>query len=88
LLARRSDYNLLISVGVRGRGSWSGAGHGVSRNLGEIAMELPIIDLAALPDLDTLTGVFGSLSNPLEALQSDDTIIVMMVYVYNVIKKK
>jgi hypothetical protein len=51
-------------------------------------MELPIIDLSALPDLDTLTGMFGSLSNPLQALQSDDTIIVMMVYVYNVVKKK
>jgi hypothetical protein len=88
LLARRSDYNLLISVSVRGRGSWPHAGHGVPRSIGKMTMEFPIIDLAALPDLDTLTGVFGSLSNPLQALQSDDTIIVMMVYVYNVIKKK
>jgi hypothetical protein len=48
-------------------------------------MNLPKIDLSALPDLDTLTGVFGSQINPLQALQSDDTIITMMVYVYDVI---
>lgn len=48
-------------------------------------MNLPKIDLSALPDLDTLTGVFGSQFNPAQALQSDDTIIVMMVYVYDII---
>lgn len=48
-------------------------------------MNLPKIDLSALPDLETLTGVFGSQFNPAQALQSDDTIIVMMVYVYDII---
>lgn len=48
-------------------------------------MKLPKIDLSALPDLETLTGVFGSQLNPMQALQSDDTIIVMMVYVYDLI---
>jgi hypothetical protein len=50
-----------------------------------MAMKLPKIDLSALPDLETLTGVFGSYFNPAQALQSDDTIIVMMVYVYDII---
>ncbi len=48
-------------------------------------MNLPKIDLSALPDLDTLTGVFGSQLNPAQALQSDDTVIIMMVYVYDIV---
>lgn len=47
-------------------------------------MILPVIDLSLLPDLSTLTGVFGSLAHPVQSLQSDDTIIAMMVYVYDV----
>ena len=46
-------------------------------------MNLPKIDLSALPDLETLTGVFGSLAHPVQSLQSDDTIIAMMVFVYD-----
>jgi len=43
-------------------------------------MELPKIDLSALPDLDTLTGLFGSFmaDNP----SHDDTIVVMATFVY------
>lgn len=48
-------------------------------------MNLPKIDLSALPDLDTLTGVFGSLASPVQQLQSDDTVVVVMVYIYEVI---
>lgn len=47
-------------------------------------MNLPMIDLSALPDLDTLTGVFGSLANPLRALESDDSVVNVMTYVYDV----
>lgn len=48
-------------------------------------MNLPNIDVASLPDLNVLTGVFGSLSNPAHALQSDDTIIMIMSFVYDVL---
>jgi hypothetical protein len=48
-------------------------------------MELPKIDLSALPDLETLTGVFGSLSNPVRAMEFDDSVVVIMVYVYDVL---
>ncbi|MFC0590484.1 hypothetical protein ACFFF7_13825 [Novosphingobium aquiterrae] len=45
-------------------------------------MNLPKIDLSALPDLDTLTGVFGSLARPAQALAQDDSIILAMVFVF------
>lgn len=48
-------------------------------------MNLPSIDIAALPDLDTLTGVFGSLANPVQAMESDDSIIVLMTFIYEVL---
>lgn len=41
-------------------------------------MKLPKIDLASLPDLDTLTGFFGSMRTP----GHDDTIIVIATIVY------
>jgi hypothetical protein len=85
LVVRPCDYNLLIRVAAPGGGSRRRAEQGVSRSPGKTAMNLPKIDLSALPDLDTLTGVFGSQINPMQALQSDDTIIVMMVYVYDII---
>ncbi|MEY4951989.1 MAG: hypothetical protein RL299_413 [Pseudomonadota bacterium] len=47
-------------------------------------MNLPIIEIAALPDLDTLTGIFGSLANP-GNLRVDDAWIDVMVYIYEVI---
>ena len=46
-------------------------------------MTLPTIDIASLPVLDQTTGLFGSLvasSRP----GIDDTLIVIMVYVYDV----
>lgn len=48
-------------------------------------MNLPKIDVSALPDLDTLTGVFGSLAHPAQALQSDDSVVIIMVFIYEVL---
>ena len=49
-------------------------------------MNLPKIELSALPDLDTLTGVFGSLAHPAQALGSDDTVVIVMVFLYEALK--
>ncbi len=43
-------------------------------------MKLPKIDLASLPDLHTLTGLFGSLAERRPG--HDDTLIVLMTIVY------
>lgn len=43
-------------------------------------MKLPTIDLASLPDLNTLTGLFGTMRQPNPG--HDDTIIVLMTIVY------
>lgn len=48
-------------------------------------MNLPKIDLSSLPDLDTLTGVFGSMLNPMQAGASDDTIVILMTWIYEII---
>lgn len=48
------------------------------------AMNLPKIDLGSLPDLDVLTGVFGSLAKPAQALVTDDTIVVIMTFIYEI----
>ena len=48
-------------------------------------MNLPKIDISALPDLETLTGVFGSLAHPAQSLQSDDSIIILMVFIYDIL---
>jgi len=42
-------------------------------------MKFPKIDLASLPDLDTLTGVFGAAKR---LPGSDDTIIILAIIVY------
>lgn len=44
-------------------------------------MQLPKIDIASLPDLDKVTGAFGSLSD-LATAYTDDSIVAIMVYVY------
>lgn len=41
-------------------------------------MNLPKIDLASLPDLEMLTGLFGSMRNP----GHNDTIVVLAAIVY------
>jgi len=45
-------------------------------------MKLPTIDITKLPDLDTMTGVFGSIQADRPA--HDDSIIILGVYVYEV----
>lgn len=44
-------------------------------------MQLPKIDLSSLPGLDTVQGLFGSLSDLANATV-DDRIVVLMVYIY------
>mgnify|MGYP000194579003 CR=1 FL=1 len=44
-------------------------------------MELPRIEFDFLPDLEVLTGLFGSLAR---SPGHDDTIIIMMTYVYEI----
>jgi hypothetical protein len=48
-------------------------------------INLPMIDISALPDLNTLTGVFASLANPIRAIESDDSVIEIMTFVDEVI---
>ena len=43
-------------------------------------MNLPKIDLSLLPDLDTLTGLFGSLNPQLPG--HDDTVVILATFVY------
>lgn len=57
---------------------------GLASTQGKV-MNLPKIDVSALPDLDTLTGVFGSLANPLQAAGSDDSVVIIMVFIYEVL---
>jgi len=45
-------------------------------------MNLPKIDIASLPDLDKLTGLFGSLHDVSRAVSSNDTLTMIMVFVY------
>ena len=44
-------------------------------------MQLPKIDLSLLPDLDTLTGMFGSLAH--SAPGHDDSVVIMATYLYD-----
>ena len=39
-------------------------------------MNLPKIDLSSLPDLDTVTGMFGSLLDTGATVYSDDAIVI------------
>lgn len=47
-------------------------------------MQLPKIDLGILPDLETVTGIFGSMS-PTAGPGHDDRVVIIMVYVYDMI---
>ncbi|MBS0255474.1 MAG: hypothetical protein JSS36_09795 [Proteobacteria bacterium] len=48
-------------------------------------MELPKINTAALPDLDDLTGVYGSQQHPAPAAGSDDAILILMAWIYEIV---
>ena len=45
-------------------------------------MNLPMIDLSALPDLSTLTGMFGSLAE--RSPGHDDSIVILATFIYDV----
>ncbi|WFL77604.1 hypothetical protein P7228_00640 [Altererythrobacter arenosus] len=45
-------------------------------------MDLPMIELASLPALETTTALFGSLKAASAGV--DDTVVAIMVYVYEV----
>ena len=45
-------------------------------------MNLPNIDIASLPGLDAAMGVFGSAAS--QTVSYGDTIVAIMVYVYDV----
>ena len=45
-------------------------------------MKLPPIDLSKLPDLDKLTGIFGSLQD--EGPAHDDSIVALGTYVFEI----
>jgi len=45
-------------------------------------MNLPRIDLSALPDLSTLTGMFGSLANG-QGPGHDDSIVILATFLYD-----
>jgi hypothetical protein len=47
-------------------------------------MNLPKIDISALPDLDTLTGMFGSLVDAARVQTSDDTIVILITFLYEI----
>lgn len=47
-------------------------------------MSLPKIDVNALPDLPDLTGVFGSHQHQSPSAQSNDVLIILMVYIYEI----
>ncbi len=47
-------------------------------------MNLPKIDVSALPDLDVLTGAFGSLSHHVQS-GSDDAIVILMTFIYELL---
>ena len=49
-------------------------------------MNMPKIDISSLPDLEVLTGLFGSLKHFDPGLAgSNDLIVVLMVYLYEAI---
>jgi len=43
-------------------------------------MNLPKLDLSLLPDLDTLTGLFGMI--PYARRGHDDTVVVLATFIY------
>ena len=45
-------------------------------------MHLPKLDLAALPDLSTLTGMFGSLADG-RTPGHDDSIVILATFIYD-----
>jgi hypothetical protein len=47
-------------------------------------MNLPQIDVSALPNLDVMTGVFGSLANK-ATLASGDSTVIIITFLYDIL---
>jgi hypothetical protein len=47
-------------------------------------MNLPQIDISAVPDLSVMTGVFGSVAHK-AILASDDTMVIIITFLYDVL---
>lgn len=45
-------------------------------------MDLPKLDISALPNLDTLTGLFGSLADAGGLQRQDDSVMVLITFLY------
>jgi hypothetical protein len=45
-------------------------------------MNLPTIDLSALPDLHKLTGFFGSMLSDMPMPGHDDSVVILATFVY------
>ena len=52
--------------------------------LGVKTMNLPKIDISSLPDLETVTGLFGSLVDAARVQSSDDTIVFLITFLYEI----
>lgn len=50
-----------------------------------IVMELPQIDITTLPELADATGIFGSHHTGSPSASSDDTLVFLMTYLYEVL---
>lgn len=45
-------------------------------------MNLPKIDISMLPDLHHLTGLFGTLADAARVQTSDDTLVILITFLY------
>lgn len=45
-------------------------------------MYLPRVDLSSLPGLDRVAGLFGGLADLVRVESSDDTIVILMTFLY------
>jgi hypothetical protein len=60
------------------------AGRAISSRLARgKSMNLPRIELSALPDLDVATGIFGSLGHGIAG--TEDGVVVIMVFLYDIL---
>jgi hypothetical protein len=57
------------------------------RERGGTPMNLPKIDLSALPDLENITGMFGTYIGKFYAQETDDSVVILMTFLYDIMKK-
>jgi hypothetical protein len=58
--------------------------HQPQEKLGLQTMNLPKLDISSLPDLETVTGLFGSLVDAARVQSSDDTIVFLITFLYEI----